>query len=446
MLNFLIETFLLGLKNLRLHKLRSLLTALGIIFGVAAVIIMVAMGEGAKREALDQLSQLGARNILVKSIRPPENSDASNQNTRVLDYGLKHADLTRLQTLPGIEKIVPLRDTDQKVCRGNVQISARAIGTTPDAFDVINLKLARGEYFTPVQSANGATVCVLGAKAAEQLFPFGDPLNEQIRVGTTGQGSVLLTVIGVLERTGLRAGSAGASMVGRDLDLDIYFPLKVSEDAFGESYMKQRGFSREYIHLELSEVWLKAKNVEDVEDLADTAEYLVGMRQKNGPQDMTSTARADIKVDAPIEILRTAERQQRTFNFIMVGIAAFALVVGGIGIMNIMLATVTERTREIGIRRALGAKRRHITLQFLIETTVISLCGGFIGILLGCGVAKVLPVLVSLLDSQQKYPTAIAVWSVVGSFVVSGMIGIGFGLYPAIKAAWMNPIEALRHE
>src|SRR6476659_8640319 len=165
MLNFLFETFFLGLKNLRLHKLRSLLTALGIIFGVAAVMIMVAMGEGAKREALDQLSQLGARNILVKSIRPPENSDASNQKNRVLDYGLKYNDLKRLQTLPEIEKVVPLRNTDQKVCRGNIQISARATGTTPDAFEVINLKLARGETFTPLQASTGATVCVLGAKA-----------------------------------------------------------------------------------------------------------------------------------------------------------------------------------------------------------------------------------------------------------------------------------------
>jgi putative ABC transport system permease protein len=446
MLNFLLETFLLALKNLRLHKLRSLLTALGIIFGVAAVIIMVAMGEGAKREALEQLSQLGARNILVRSVRPPESNDASSTKNRVLDYGLRTADLVRLKTLPGVESVVPLRNTEQKVVRGNIQVAANAIGTTPEAFDVINLRLARGEYFTPLQSTSGANVCVMGAKAAQQLFPFGDPLNEQIRVGVTGQGSVLLTVIGVLEPTGLRAGSQGASMMGRDLDMDVYFPLKVSEDVFGESYTKMQGAGFERKHIVLSEIWIKAKNVDDVEDLADTAEYLVGMRQKNGAQDLSSVVRADIEVKAPIEILRTAERQQRTFNFIMVGIAAFALVVGGIGIMNIMLATVTERTREVGIRRALGAKRRHITLQFLIETTVISLCGGFIGILLGVGVAKVLPVLVGMLDAQQKYPTAIATWSVVGSFVVSGLIGIGFGLYPAMKAAWMNPIEALRHE
>src|SRR5947207_1566225 len=171
------------------------------------------------------------------------------------------------------------------------------------------------------------------------------------------------------------------------------------------------------------------------------AENLAGIQQKGGPSDLTNSPRLDVEVKAPIQILRAAEHQQRTFNFIMVGIAAFALVVGGIGIMNIMLASVTERTREIGIRRALGAKQRHIILQFLIETTVISVTGGLIGIALGCGLALFLPWAVRYL-SGDNYPTAIAPWSVVGSFVTSGLIGISFGLYPAIMAARMNPIEA----
>jgi putative ABC transport system permease protein len=195
----------------------------------------------------------------------------------------------------------------------------------------------------------------------------------------------------------------------------------------------------------VSEVWLKAKAVEDVELLSAAAENAVGYQQKAGMQDFSNTVRLDVEVKAPIQILRAAERTQRTFNTVMVGVAGFALLVGGIGIMNIMLATVTERTREVGIRRALGAKRKHITLQFLIETTVISLTGGLIGIALGAGGAKLLPVLVEFFFGDRK-PTSIAMWSVVGSFITSGVIGIGFGLYPAMKAAWMNPIEALRHE
>jgi putative ABC transport system permease protein len=188
--------------------------------------------------------------------------------------------------------------------------------------------------------------------------------------------------------------------------------------------------------VELTEVWLQAGKTADVERLASIAENVV----KIGHND-----KIDFEVKAPIQILRSAERTARMFNFILGGIASFALVVGGIGIMNIMLATVTERTKEIGIRRALGAKRKHITLQFLIETTVISLSGGLIGILLGTGSAKGLPWIVWKF-SQQDYPTAITDWSVIGSFIVSGMIGIGFGLYPAVIAARMNPIEALRHE
>src|SRR4051812_47190763 len=172
MLSFLLETFVLGVKNLRLHKLRSLLTALGIIFGVAAVIIMVAMGEGAKREALEQLQQLGARNILVKSIPPPESNDASSRNSSLSKYGLTQRDLDRIQTLPGVETIVPLRNTEQRVVRGDVRVSANAIGTSPDIFTVINLKLARGHYFDKLQNERAESVCVLGHKASEQLFPF----------------------------------------------------------------------------------------------------------------------------------------------------------------------------------------------------------------------------------------------------------------------------------
>jgi putative ABC transport system permease protein len=246
----------------------------------------------------------------------------------------------------------------------------------------------------------------------------------------------------VLDPLGLRAGSEGAALMQRDLDMDLYFPLTLAKEVFGDVNTRVQAGTQERKLIELSEVWLRAARVEDVENIAGVAENLVA---KGNPK--ASGERQDVEVKAPIQILRNAERLNRMFNFIMVGIASFSLVVGGIGIMNIMLATVTERTREIGIRRALGAKRKHITLQFLIETTVISLSGGLIGIGLGSGAAAALPVLVKLFsDGDQNYPTVIASWSVIGSFVVSGLIGIGFGLYPAIMAARMNPIEALRHE
>ncbi|MDB5294608.1 MAG: ABC-type antimicrobial peptide transport system, permease component [Phycisphaerales bacterium] len=445
MLNFLLETFRLGLKNLRLHKLRSLLTAMGIIIGVAAVIIMVAIGEGAKRDALEQLQQLGAKNILVRSRPPPESTESAGRASSMQEFGIRRTDLERLRTLPDVETIVPLRDTEQKVVHRDVRVMANPIGTTPEVFDVMNLRLARGAYFDALQYDRGESVCVVGHRAAQQLFPYEDPLGQQVRVGTGGMGTVMLTIIGVLEPTGLRAGSEGAAMMGRDPDMGIYFPLTLAEDAFGDLNIKRLAQGREVKRIELSDVWLKAKSTDDVEKLAEAIENVVGLQQKGGPQDLKNTPRLDIDVKAPLEILRAAERTQRTFNTVMVGVAGFALLVGGIGIMNIMLATVTERTKEVGIRRALGAKRKHITLQFLIETTVITLAGGLIGVCLGAAGAKLLPVLVEFFFNEQK-PTAIATWSVVGSFVISGLIGVGFGLYPAMKAAWMNPIEALRHE
>jgi len=239
MLNFLLETFLLGLKNLRLHKLRSLLTALGIIFGVAAVIIMVAIGEGTKRSALEQIQQLGATNVMVRSTRPPESTEASGKSQRTLVYGLTRDDLKRLQTIPDLDVIVPVRDTEQVVVRGDQRApSANAIGTTPDIFNVVNLQLSQGRFFDSIQYDRGEAVCVIGYEVARQLFPFEFPIGQTIKVGTTGMGTAVLTIIGVLEPVGLRG--EGAAMMERDLDMDIYFPLTLSHDVFGDTTLKRQ--------------------------------------------------------------------------------------------------------------------------------------------------------------------------------------------------------------
>lgn len=437
MLNFLFETFALGIKNLRLHKLRSLLTALGIIFGVSAVIIMVAIGAGAQQAAAKQMEQLGARNIVVRSVRPPASDDASGRTSRVLEYGLRRADFDRLRELPHLRLVVPLKDTEQRVIRGSQRFNANAIATHPDIFEVINLRVERGRLLTTMDYDSLAPVAVIGSTLAREAFPFEDPLGQTMQVGTTGQSAVLVTIVGVLEPTGLRAGVDSAGITNRDIDRDLYIPLPLARIAFGDMIVKREAGSMERRNIELSEVWLQTHDVSQVELLTGYAGNLLSPNPDR--------KRSDIDIKAPIEILRSAERLNRLFNFIMVGIASFSLVVGGIGIMNIMLATVTERTKEIGIRRALGAKRKHITLQFLIETTVISLSGGLLGIALGATAATLLPIIVTATGGG-SYPTQITTWSVVGSFVVSGLIGIGFGLYPAIQAARMNPIEALRHE
>jgi len=431
--SFFIENVRAALRNLRRHKLRTLLTALGIIFGITAVIVMVAIGEGSKREALRQMQQLGSNNIVVRSVRPPEGSENSS-NSRVLIYGLKETDLQRLKKIPGVATFVPVRDTEKSLQRNGKRFpQSRAIATSDDFFRVVNLRVERGQLLTAQHMLDAAPVCVLGAEAARQIFANENPLGKSIECGTASMGGVMLRVIGVLEPTGLRPGEA-SGITDRDIDRDIYLPITLSQQVFGKSTMRRMAGSTERKEIEYSEIWAQVQSSDDVEQTAEIFKNVVGLPQ-----------RQDVQVKAPIEILRAAEETNRRSNFVLGGIASLSLLVGGIGIMNIMLASVTERTREIGIRRALGAKKRHITLQFLIETTALSQAGGLFGIALGVGVAMALPHVLTGLGFESQ-PTAIAPWSVVAAFVVSGGIGMFFGLYPAISAANMNPIEALRHE
>ncbi len=436
MFAFYLENFRLGLRNLFLHRLRSLLTALGIIFGVMAVIAMVALGQGGKEAARKQVEQLGATNVLIRSDKPPESNDATGRNARVLEYGIKRTDVERLQSLPNTLAVVPMRDSDQQIVLGSKRFSnCKAIATTPDWFTIINQPLDRGSLFTQIQYDRADSVCVMGAKAAEQMFPFEDPIGKTITLGAPSTGTLVLTVIGVLQGTGLRADTAKTDIINRDLDFDIYFPLTTSRLAFSDSIVKRQAGSFERRNIEVTEVWMKATSVATVESLAKIAENTLGKPDRN-----------DVSVKAPIEILRAAEANAFIWTVVMVGIASLSLIVGGIGIMNIMLATVTERTREIGIRRALGAKKWHIQLQFLIETAVLSLAGGLIGIILGVGLSWGLPPLVSFFTNSIQFATKVTTWSVLVSFIVSGMTGIIFGMYPAMKASGMNPIDALRHE
>jgi putative ABC transport system permease protein len=427
-------TLQLGVRNLMLHKLRSFLTMLGTILGVGSVIAMLAIGEGSKRKAVEQIRQLGATNVIIRSIKPePENDNESTgnsasqrQNARVLEYGLKYRDFERLRdTIPTVTRALPIAVLRKDAHHGHRRISnARILGTTPLCLSVKNLRVYRGRFLTDTDLQVTANVCVLGAGAAQRLFGYEDPLGKDLLLGSNAY-----RVVGVLDQQASGSEQSEAASQA-NFNNDIYIPITASRRRFGELQLIVRAGSVEFERTQLSEITLTVTSEKLVSQTAVMARSLL---------EKTHTQGNDYEVQVPLELLRQAEQEKRIWNLVLGSIAGIALLVGGIGIMNIMLATVTERTREIGIRRALGARRRDITSQFLVETTVLSSTGGLLGILVGV----LIPLAVT---ATSEIETVLSWWSIVLAFGISVVTGIMFGMYPARRAAMMDPIDALRHE
>jgi len=439
---FLLETIRLGVANLRLHKLRSFLTALGIILGVAAVIGMVSIGEGSKQEALRQIEQLGARNIIVRSQRPTEAQQQGEQRSGVVRYGLTWQDLRTIEANFGDEAdIIALKEIGAEVLRGADKRPSQAFGVDHALADVANLRVARGRYLSSQDNQERAMVCVIGSAIAREFFPFDDPLGATIRVDDKP-----LLVVGVLAPVGL-SGGAGTALVGRDLNLDLHVPLATARYVFGDTVVRRSSGSFNAAEVHVSELYITAASRDRVVGLARRIERVLETR-RDGLRDVTMIV--------PYELLENAKRAALRGTLMLMAIAGISLLVGGIGIMNIMLATVTERTREIGIRRALGATRKHIVWQFLVETSVLSLIGGLIGVAIGVGVSLLLgwavprlpdlPVVGRFMPADASLPTQLAWWSVAVALGVAVLTGLVFGLYPARKAARQDPIVALRHD
>ena len=436
----------LGIKSLLLHKLRSALTMLGVVFGVGSVVAMLSVGEGASREALRQIEKLGSNNIILTSMKP-QADEASQQNVQrssSLDYGMTYEDLDRIaMSFPAVRRVVPAKIVRKEARLGAQGADVRIVGTTGDWFDLVPRELIAGRLLTAEDVATKAPVVVLAERAARTLLATRNTVGQPIRIGGDAYEVVGIirneTVLAVAEVEGSGGGGVGAASGSSaqlpDTPIDAYMPISVVRERVGDTVTNRSSgsFSRERVELHqiLVEVgeYRELPAIEHVEATADGINAML----------MRFHAKVDYEMQVPLSLLNQARETQRIFSIVLGSIAGISLLVGGIGIMNIMLASVTERTREIGVRRAIGAKRRQIIGQFLIETVVLSLAGGLIGV--GMGVA--IPFFITQFANM---PTEVTSWSVLLSLGISAAVGIIFGLYPAYRAAMLDPIIALRHE
>lgn len=416
------RTVRLGIKSLMLHKLRSILTTFGVLFGVSSVIAMLAIGEGASLEAQEQIRRLGSQNVILRGVKPPEDQ-VSNQDTRVIQYGITYNDLERIRdTYPWTNHVVPVRQLQQEVRYEGRSTSPRILATIPEYFEATGREIAGGRFISPEDQRLVRNVCVLGYEVSRHLFPFEESIGKNVKIGPD-----YFTVIGVMYPR-VPTGDDQPDP-GEDVTSEILIPLSTGQRWFGEIQVKIRSGSRDMEQVELHEIIIAVDKPENVPRMAAACREMLKKYHR----------RKDYDVIVPLELMIRARETKRIFNIVLGSIAGISLLVGGIGIMNVMLATVLERTREIGIRRALGAKQRHIIVQFLVETVVLSVGGGLLGIALGMAI----PYLVERFADMRTIVTPEAPLL---AFGISVGIGVIFGLYPAWRAATMDPVDALRYE
>jgi putative ABC transport system permease protein len=442
----LILTLRLGFFSLLLHKLRAGLAVLGILIGVTAVIWLVAVGEGIRNEAERQIQGLGANNIIVRSVKPPAESGGSG-GFNMLVYGLTRDDyqrITKALTAEVLEQSVPMKEFRRKAWNMSTghNTEVQLVGCWPAYLTLNHLTLDRGRFITSRDLEQTAKVVVLGEETAKRLFPGENPMGQHVLIADN-----FFSVVGVTQARDPSA-AIGGSLDSRDYNVDAYIPLATWETHIGDQNRSLGSGTFSAEEVELSQITLTVRDIDMVEQVADVIKGLLNIHHE----------KLDYAIVIPKELLRKAQLVRMMFNILLIIIAGISLLVGGIGIMNIMLATVTERTREIGIRRALGATRGDIILQFLIESLVLTGIGGALGVALGvaCGPAvnsvrwlmrTFTPGAVAEVDKNiMNMQPDLAWWSIATAFLISVIVGLVFGLYPAYRAAMMDPIEALRHE
>jgi putative ABC transport system permease protein len=442
MLKRIASNFTISLEAVLANKLRSFLTALGIIFGVSAVIAMVAIGSGAQQEIMDQIKLVGVNNIVIKPIIEQEEEkldemSSTESGKKNLSTGLTIYDSNSIKhIIPGIDRISPEIIIDTYVTRNAFRRSAKLVGVQNTYFEVSGFDLQEGKFFNQDHLDYGSAVCVIGNSIKARFFSEEDPIDKMIKVGDHW-----LRVIGVLSERYI--SKKFISNLGiRDYNMDVYAPINtvltryenrnLITDAKIKMYNRTSPDEREEFpnYHQLDQLTIQVNETGKLNGIAQVLSKML-KRKHNGI--------VDYEISIPEMLLKQQQRTKSVFNFVLGAIAAISLLVGGIGIMNIMLASVLERIKEIGIRKAVGAKRVDIAFQFILEAILISFSGGIVGVILGILTAYIISNLADI-------PTIISAFSIILSFGVAVSIGIIFGYTPARKAAAQDPIMSLRYE
>jgi putative ABC transport system permease protein len=420
--------------SLRLNKMRAFLTALGIVFGVAAVISMMAIGNGARKEILDQLKEVGTNNIIVEAkveqnANPIQNKDKKNGNQQKLfSYGLRLADASAIKELPDVQSVCPYIQTSVTANARSRSLPIQLIGTNHDYFHLFHLNFQKGNAFNSTHENNNIPVCVIGDGVKNRLFPSQFPLNAKIRCGDRWY-----CVIGVLEKKSLSAGNAKINYLN-ETDQSVYIPVGLFLQNHGDRSLVLSGFLRFFSpdnnYHQLDRLFINIHRNDKLEEISAVVNKMLFRRHSQTN---------DYNVVVPELLLKQQQKTKNIFNIVLGVIAGISLLVGGIGIMNIMFVTVLERTREIGIRMSVGATSRDIIMQFLLEAVLICLSGGIIGVILGIALSF-------SIEWMTQIKTIISITSILLSFGISVTVGLFFGYLPARRAAEQLPVKSLQYQ
>lgn len=415
----------LAFRNLQGYPLRSFLTTLGIVFGIASVVTMLAMGRGAKEEILREIGRLGIRNVILNSVKPAENRQGAAQRTWISTYGLRFRDLEQIEaTVPGLRRALPLHSYTEKAWHGSRNEEVVVLGVTPGYLEAAQLAVAAGRPLSEADERERRSVCLVHLQLLRSLGWWGDPIGYRLTVGEQ-----VYEVVGLLEDEEFRGLTRKALASPEQRENEIYAPYETVLARIGTLSMSRKSGSFEASNIELNQILVEA---EDETQVLEVSRMLRAVLERLHDQ-------KDWEIVVPLELLAQRQRAQQVLDVALLLIAGISLLVGGIGIANIMLATVTERTREIGVRRAIGARRSHIVGQFLTETVLLSAAGGVLGIPVGW-------VFTAGVRDLTSWEASFAADGALVALGVSCAVGVLSGLFPAWRASRLDPIQALRYQ